>query len=319
MLRLRGPMQQSPSDLGRLDLTLPQLRALWVVRSSGSITIGGIAAAAMGRQPGECVGARRPPGRLDFELVTRREDPSDRRQTLVALRSRAGPPGPGREAASRTPSAIAGAHEPGRQDRRCASLSTYLRARLRGGRLMNVIEVQDLARLRRDRGRQGRHVRRRGGRDLRLPRPQRRRQDDHHQHALHPAPPDRGNCAVNGFDVRTNGARCAARSAWSSSSPPSTSTSQRRAEPRSTATPTPSRPRSPGATDDRAAGDGRPVGPAKGRVRTYSGGMKRRLEIARGLLHHPKSCSSTSPPLGLDPQTRATSGTTCTSSASRRG
>ncbi len=39
-------------------------------------------------------------------------------------------------------------------------------------------------------------------------------------------------------------------------------------------------------------------------VKVYSGGMKRRLEIARGLLHHPKVLFLDEPTLGLDPQTR---------------
>ena len=59
-----------------------------------------------------------------------------------------------------------------------------------------------------------------------------------------------------------------------------------------------------GAQHRRAAGDGRPAKWRDAQTKTLSGGMRRRLEIARGLVHNPKIFFLDEPTTGLDPVSR---------------
>ena len=144
------------------------------------------------------------------------------------------------------------------------------------------------------------------GGDLRLPRPERRRQDDHPADAGHPAGADVGD----GHGRRRRpGPRIPARSG-------SASATCRRAG-------RPIRPR-PGAANSssragctawtrRARRDGRPRSSTDwassrrpiGTSSTYSGGMRRRLDVGLGIVHRPAVLFLDEPTTGLDPQARA--------------
>ena len=58
---------------------------------------------------------------------------------------------------------------------------------------------------------------------------------------------------------------------------------------------------------ERSSASGSPT-PPTGQAKTYSGGMQRRLDLAMGLIHRPRCCSSTSPPPGSTPRCAPRSG-----------
>ena len=153
--------------------------------------------------------------------------------------------------------------------------------------------------LRRHGRRRRRLVRRRGGRDLRHPRPERRRQDHDRRVLAGLRMPDGGRIRVLGLDPLRDRASCASRSACSSrrASCPTSSRSARRWSCTAPSTATPA--------DWRRAGRRLGLGDKlRTRFAKLSGGQKQRLSIALALVGNPQVAVLDELTTGLDPQAR---------------
>ena len=144
-----------------------------------------------------------------------------------------------------------------------------------------------------------------GRRDLRVPRPQRRGQNHHHQDAHHAAQAHQRPVRLDGLDpvMQQNEARKRFGIVFQDPSLDDELTAYENMDFHGVLYKVPAQ--APAWSASRSLlklfelWDRR-----NDPVKQFSGGMKRRLEIARGLLHTPKIIFLDEPTLGLDPQTR---------------
>ena len=156
------------------------------------------------------------------------------------------------------------------------------------------------------RGRPFRRPLRAGGGARRLPRPERRRQVDHAPHAHHAAAAHVGRCDRRGLRHPPRPRRaCAAASATSArarrAGTPSACATSCTPRARSTASVAARPGRGPQSSSSRSSS----ARSRTAQVQSLSGGQKRRLDIALGLIHRPELLFLDEPSTGLDPHSRA--------------